>query len=595
MNGTGGRGVEPGKGDGPTTVASPVEAGSWTLFLIAATLLALAGLPFWVGERVAEVDAEISQVLEPARNLASELALVQARSMARFQEYLLTGEVAARRRYQDLRVREGDISTQLRDLLAGTDLRLREQVLPLLTASTTWHMGHREALDDDAGRRAFLPRVGADQERFDLVLRGSQRLRDALSAEVAQARARMQRTRSLQIGITVGLVALALLATAAVGLLGRRLQVLVAETAARRADALRARRETDAILEATGDGVIGLDLEGNATSMNRTGTRLLGYSEEFARGRSVHELVHGGDSEACGHTDEECPLREAVRLGVPEVSRDDEAVDRRGRGFPIRWSLRPLVDGRVVRGAVLTVADMTEVREAERALRDAVHARDQTMAVVSHDLRNPLGSVSAAAELLLDVPLAEDRRRQQLEIIRRAADRMDHLIQDLLDVARIEGGGLYIKAEPVALLPVLEEAVELALPLAKERGLELGLTNGDGDLLEARADQDRTLQVLSNLLVNAIRHTPRGGRVEVGAERRHHEVVLRVADTGSGIPEHDRAHLFDRFWRADESDRDGAGLGLAIVKGIVEAHGGRVWLESEVGHGSTFYFTLPAT
>jgi PAS domain S-box-containing protein len=570
---------------------APVEAGTWSLFFIAATLLVLAGLPFWVGQRVAELDDEISSVLEPARNLASDLALVQARAMARFQEYLLTGESAARRRYEDLVAVEGDIFTRLQSVLADTDLRLREPVLPLRTASSTWHLGHRDALADDAGRRGFLARVEEDQQRFDLVLRSAERLREALGEEVRRARNRMQGARGLQVSLTVGLVALALLATTTVGFLGRRLQTLVAETRTRGHDALLARREIDAILEATGDGVVGLDLDGYATSLNATGTRLLGYSEEEARGRSVHELVHGVGP-AAGHPEVDCPLLEAVRLGLTEVARDDEARPRRGEPFPVRWALRPLVDGRVVRGAVLTVSDMTEVREAERALRAAVHAREQTMAVVSHDLRNPLGSVSAAAELLLDVPLPEDRQRQQLQIIQRAAERMNRLIQDLLDVARIEAGGLLVRPRSLDIVPLLREGAELMQPRIRERGLEVDVLE-PGELPAVRADYDRTLQVLTNLLVNAVRHTPRGGRIELGAGLENGQVTVRVSDTGTGIPDEALPHLFDRFWRPEDSDREGVGLGLAIVKGIVEAHGGRVWVESEVGKGSTFYFTLP--
>jgi signal transduction histidine kinase len=192
------------------------------------------------------------------------------------------------------------------------------------------------------------------------------------------------------------------------------------------------------------------------------------------------------------------------------------------------------------------------------------------------------------------VPLSEDRRRQQLEIIQRASERMNRLIQDLLDVARIDAGGLSVRPRAIAVEPLLVEGLELMEPRLRERGLEWGIEHPDHALPEVRADHDRILQVLSNLLVNAVRHTPRGGRITLGAEARDGEVVVRVADTGAGVPEDARAHLFDRFWRPDDSDREGAGLGLAIVKGIVEAHGGRVWLESEVGEGSSFYFSLPA-
>jgi PAS domain S-box-containing protein len=383
-----------------------------------------------------------------------------------------------------------------------------------------------------------------------------------------------------------------------VALLGRRLQTLVAEGRQRSQEALRARREYDAILEATGDGVVGLDLDGHVVAINATATRLLGYSQEEALRRTAHELLHQSTLENGGHAEEDCPLLDAVRLGVVETRHDDMAFHRRGRRFPIRWSLRPMMDGRRLRGSVLTITDTTDMVNAERALRDALHAREQTLAVVSHDLRNPLGSVSAAAELILDVPLSDERRRQQLEIIRRSAERMNRLIEDLLDVARIDAGGLSVRPERCHVVPLLREAAELLMLRAREREVEVEVSCEDEGLPVVRADRDRVLQVLSNLLMNAIRHTPAGGRIVLsgapGGESDPGMVVLEVVDTGVGIPEGDLAHLFDRFWRPEGSDRDSAGLGLAIVKGIVEAHGGRVWVESEVGRGSVFRFTLPA-
>jgi PAS domain S-box-containing protein len=332
-------------------------------------------------------------------------------------------------------------------------------------------------------------------------------------------------------------------------------------------------------------------------AINATATRLLGYSQEEARRRSAHELVHGSSLESPDHTEEDCPLLEVVRLGVVETRHDDQAVHRRGRRFPIRWSLRPMMDGRRLRGSVLTITDTTDMVNAERALRDAIYAREQTLAVVSHDLRNPLGSVSAAAELILEVPLTDERRRQQLEIVRRSAERMNRLIEDLLDLARIDAGGLSVRPERCHVVPLLREAAELLMLRAREREVEVEVSCAEGDLPVVRADRDRVLQVLSNLLVNAIRHTPPGGHVTLSGTRGGGSdpgmVVLAVADTGVGIPEGHLEHLFDRFWRPEGSDRDSAGLGLAIVKGIVEAHGGRVWVESAVGEGSTFRFTLP--
>jgi PAS domain S-box-containing protein len=584
---------DPSSGNPPDS--TPIEVGVWILLFIAATLLAQAGLPFWVGQRMTALDDEIAEVIEPARSAASDLAVVQARAMARFQEYLMTGDADARRRYQDLTQRESDISNELAELLRRTHPRVRGEILPLLTASGTWHLGHRDAILSEQGRTDFLTRVDEDQDRYDAVLAGAQRLRDALSEETQRGRNRLREVRAQQLTLTVVLVALALLATVGVGLVGNRLRDLMTEARERGVESLRARREVDAILEATSDGVVRVDLDGRPVTMNGAATRLLGYSEEDARRRTIHEIVHGSDPAVAGHDEADCPLLEAVQLGVVETFRDDVAQHRRGDRFPVRWSARPMVDGRRVSGVVLTLADITEVHEAEKALREAVYAREQTLAVVSHDLRNPLGSVSAAAELLLEVPLPEERRRQQLETIRRSAERMNRLIQDLLDIARIDAGGLSVRPEICHVSPLLREAADLVALRAGDSDVTLAVECDGEDMPRVRADHDRVLQVLTNLLVNGVRHTPPGGRITLSCGGREDGmVILEVSDTGSGIPEHDREHLFERFWRPDGADAHGAGLGLAIVKGIVEAHGGRVWVESETGQGSTFRFTLPA-
>jgi signal transduction histidine kinase len=282
-----------------------------------------------------------------------------------------------------------------------------------------------------------------------------------------------------------------------------------------------------------------------------------------------------------------------VRGGEAKDEADTVVWNRRGEPIRARVSLRPLVDGRELRGAVLTISDLTQIREAEEALRRAVAAREETMAVVSHDLRNPLSSVSAAAELLLEVPLPEDRRRQQLEGVRRAAHRMHRLISDLLDVARIDAGGLSVRVSPVEVASLVEEAVVLIHPRAREAGIDVA-TEVDPDVSRVAGDRDRLLQVLGNLLGNAVRHTPAQGRIEVSA--RHHggeEVCITVSDTGPGIPPEDRPHLFDRFWRRDRAESEGAGLGLAIVRGIVAAHGGRVEVDPEAALGATFRVHLP--
>ena len=227
----------------------------------------------------------------------------------------------------------------------------------------------------------------------------------------------------------------------------------------------------------------------------------------------------------------------------------------------------------------------------ERA-RSALQARDTVLGYVAHDLRNPLSAISMQADMMADQPSAE-RRGEHGEIIQRAVAWMDHLIQDLLDASQLEAGKLKVCLEPLAVRPLLKEAVRMIEGQADRNGLSLTVSV-DEEVPTVLADRRRTLQVLSNLLGNAIKFTPRGGAITLRTTAREEEVVIRVEDTGRGIPPEEMHHLFDHFWRGGEERRGSAGLGLAIARGLVEAQGGRISVESEVSRGSSFAFTIPA-
>ena len=238
--------------------------------------------------------------------------------------------------------------------------------------------------------------------------------------------------------------------------------------------------------------------------------------------------------------------------------------------------------------AALAVENARLFNEADQATR----ARDQMLGVVAHDLRNPLGTILMASELLADSLPPESAGRRQIAMVQRAGERMKRLIQDLLDLKRIDSGRLEIDLRPVPAGGMLAEALEMLRPLAAASKLELVLDAAE-DLPIVVADSSRVHQVLSNLIGNAIKFTPHGGAISVGAERVGHEVRFAVADTGPGIPAEQLPHVFGQYWQGERADQRGIGLGLAIAKGIVEAHKGRIWVESVVGEGSTFFFTLP--
>ena len=281
-------------------------------------------------------------------------------------------------------------------------------------------------------------------------------------------------------------------------------------------------------------------------------------------------------------------LESGETLRVPE----DVLWRKDGTSFPVQLILSPMKDGRRVRGVVLTFTDMTEIRAAETALRDAVRARDEVLAVVSHDLRNPVGTIAAAAELLADVPMPPERQSEHLEIIGRAAERINRMIQDLLDVAQIEAGRLSVRTKAVDLVEVFEEVVSQMRWETDEERVHLTVRVPPG-LPAVKADRDRIVQVMSNLIGNGLKFTPAGGQVTVAAEPVPSGVSVTVSDTGPGIEPELERHLFDRFWKGHASGTRGAGLGLAIVEGILRAHGTRIEVETEVGRGSSFSFTLP--
>ena len=231
-------------------------------------------------------------------------------------------------------------------------------------------------------------------------------------------------------------------------------------------------------------------------------------------------------------------------------------------------------------------------REKRRDAELLARGREEVLGIVAHDLRNPLHLMVAIADLL-DVPEMESERRRRLAAMtKRAADQMNRLVADLLDAVRIQSGRMSLDLSDVSVGALLEQAEEMCRPIAAERGVELTAQTSDADVL-VHADKARVQQVLGNLIGNAVKFTAPGGRVRIEARAGAESVLLRVVDDGPGIPADRLPHLFEQFWQGRNGDRRGVGLGLAIAKGIVDAHGGRIWVESVPGQGSIFSFSLP--
>jgi signal transduction histidine kinase/CheY-like chemotaxis protein len=243
--------------------------------------------------------------------------------------------------------------------------------------------------------------------------------------------------------------------------------------------------------------------------------------------------------------------------------------------------------GQLARRAALTIENARLFMEAQEATR----ARDEMLAVVAHDLRNPLSTISLGSEMLRE-EAGTPSQEHVADMVHRAADRMRRLIDDLLEVSRIERGRLHLEVRDESLNPIIREAVAMLHPVAEAAGVRLH-ADLPPQAIHGRIDGARILQVLSNLLGNAIKFTDPGGEVRVSCRGGPDGIRVEVADTGQGIPPEQIPHIFSRYWQASDSDSRGVGLGLSIVRGVVRGHGGEIWVESEVGRGSVFTFTVP--
>jgi signal transduction histidine kinase len=254
--------------------------------------------------------------------------------------------------------------------------------------------------------------------------------------------------------------------------------------------------------------------------------------------------------------------------------------------------LTPSRLARRVRAAIRLARAEPRLAAALEDAQRALEARDEILAIVSHDLRNPLNAIQVAADELESTDLDAEARRRLLGAVRRSLRRADRLIDDLLDASRLEAGGLSLELSPVLVRALLEQARRDHELLAREVGMDIEVAVADG-VDRVRADRERMLQALGNFIANALHHAEGAGPVTLGAELDGEMVCLTVVDRGPGIPPEELPHVFDRYWQARRQRRAGAGLGLAIARGIVLAHGGTIAVSSVEGQGTRFRVRLP--
>lgn len=289
-----------------------------------------------------------------------------------------------------------------------------------------------------------------------------------------------------------------------------------------------------------------------------------------------------------------------VLTGLADETVAVQAVQSGAQDYLVKGTVEGGTLGRAIRYAIERKRLESErarllrnEQEARAAAEAAVRARDEVLRIVAHDIGNSLSAVKIHAMVLeRTLPADGAEARKRTEAIRHLTQQMDRLRQDLLDVAAIEAGRLSFEPVEVGLGEIVDDVLGGVAGMADEQALELR-SEVPADLPALWADRERIHQVLGNLVGNAVKFTPPGGRVVVAARAEGGEARVSVADTGPGIPPEHLPHVFDRFWQARSTRRAGAGLGLAIARGIVEAHGGAIGVESQPGRGTTFHFSLP--
>ena len=355
-------------------------------------------------------------------------------------------------------------------------------------------------------------------------------------------------------------------------------------TAARLDSTIRAlteeREQSAAILSSMAEGVAVVDSGRNIIFCNQAFRRAVGATDVDYRGHHLIELSR--------HLDIEPLFQNTLRDG--EIVRGEVTAGFARQGN-YAVTTAPIHSGDSISGAVMVLHDISEIRRLERARRDFA-------ANVSHEFRTPLAIIQGFAETLLDGALTDIENGQRFsKIIFEQSLRLSRLTDDLLKLAQIEGGQFGAELKPVAAGPILESCVESARALMRSEQKKLTLElEYPPSLPLLRADARSIEEIMQNLLGNAIRYTPGGGRIFVKAAVDDGEIVLSVSDTGIGISSSDQPRIFERFYRTDAArsrESGGTGLGLSIVKHLVENHGGRVEVESKIGFGSTFLVFLP--
>jgi len=347
------------------------------------------------------------------------------------------------------------------------------------------------------------------------------------------------------------------------------------------------KRRLDAIIDNSADGVLILDAQCRVQTINRALSEITGWAPEQARGQLCSRVLALRNEQGHSVCDTACPIKVASRKDRLEVEGDVVRPDGQRTSVSITYSRLYDNEGSLV-NIIGSVHDVTRFREAEEM-------KAMFISVISHELKTPVALIKGYANTLRreDADWDANTVDESLAIIEEESDRLDRLINNLLEASRIQAGTLRMEMSDVRISKLAAKAVERFRVQAPDHQLRLDFPPDFPTLL---GDEERLQGVLYNLVSNAIKYSPKGGKIRVGGRVRRDHVEVYVSDQGQGITSEQQSRLFEPFYRVDSSlgrSTQGVGLGLFLSKAIIEGHGGRIWVESAAGRGSIFRFTLP--
>ena len=624
---------------------------TWTTIVpvafIIASLLTLVLLPIYFGRHTSLMRSEITEVAEPSRRAANEIQADLSTELDHIIAWQAMGQKQFREDYLRLLDEQQHDYEMLRRLAPKLGPQVAADLQSLGKASSRWHADvvASEFLARQIPAEVSMTRLFEKHPSHEAALTAAAALEVSIQAAIDERLNAIRDQEKLSQSLTIILTLLALTSAMLVAGLGRQMRLLAREAMGRRQEAEREAAEAKRARAAA-------EREERRAAFLATAGQELASSLDYEHAiATLARLIVPNIADICvidlaepdgalrraaaAHRDAERERELETRVG--EIIRDiPESLalvirERESRVIGYASSLLtyagvapeeqrslmavPLVSRGQTLGVILAAAaegtlfaqeDAALVSELSRhgslaidnarlyrESQQAVQAREEVLAIVSHDLRNPLNAVMLAASLLQTSGKIAPDDSEQLEIIDISAKRMQRLIEDLLDVTRLEGGKqLPIDPATLDVQSLFEETNELFKSQAATRSITLQC-HAPNDVPPVFADRHRVLQVLSNLIGNAMKFTPQGGMITCRAESQDGKVLITVADNGPGIPRENLGDIFNPYWQAKRTARLGAGLGLPIAKGIVESHGGRIWVESEPGKGTKFFFTLP--